>query len=521
MRAPLAEGKDEIEQWRVDMRRMESILERNDGRIVVDIQTTAPEKFSMPAITFCNVNGIIPKKFCYLGVPCIPVRFVKYVINCNNWIQMCEKLGYKLPVDLLPIPYQKALRQNTFSSSLLKSLKKPIAEFFRCKIVSSAGERNCTIDDVLIGSHYSDSDFFGICYTMNSRWTQPNITVEEIKRSDKIEIEFYVDLDDRHLNVSMDTVVRPKYNYPSLVVMQLGLHNNYASLSPYQNGVELLGGKQYEINLKKEVKHLLPAPYQTNCTDYITMWKHRGGVGPLNPIMAMEECKYNFSLQEYGCVPFTVDYPHNDSVCKVCDECFNMTYIESLCEKLLGKYNQPCEYISYSMKMEEKYILIRKQMASTNVPYVNRYIAILNEGAVHERRTSPWRLNLQLMTIRYKSNRHNCIKTAVFTRRCQTIHVDILFNDFEITTSSYKPKLESLELLSIIGSYMGIYLGISMVSVSWLFEMALSFADRFLKKPGKRVRKIEKNKPVYDGRRILFLLSRGLRRRNRVFDFNM
>ncbi|GFW49599.1 uncharacterized protein TNCV_2843801 [Trichonephila clavipes] len=149
------------------------------------------------------------------------------------------------------IPYKAILKHNNFTSSRLDTLKKPIKEFFRCKIISSTGKRNCTIDDAIIGSYYSDSDFFGICYTINSKWKQPNKTIEKIKRSDKIEIEFYVDLDDRHTNATMDTVVRPKFNYPSFVVTQLGLHNNYVSLNPYQNGVEFQGGKQYEITLKQ------------------------------------------------------------------------------------------------------------------------------------------------------------------------------------------------------------------------------------------------------------------------------
>ncbi|GFW49584.1 uncharacterized protein TNCV_2843651 [Trichonephila clavipes] len=124
---------------------------------------------------------------------------------------------------------------------------------------------------------------------------------------------------DRNKNVSMDTITLPKYNYPSSVAIQLGLHHNDASLSPHRNGVELLGGKQYQLTLKQEKKHLLPFPYQTNCTDYKKAWAERGGVGPLNAIMAVEECKYNYSLQEFGCVPFSVDYPHNDSICKLPD----------------------------------------------------------------------------------------------------------------------------------------------------------------------------------------------------------
>ncbi|GFY63115.1 uncharacterized protein TNIN_22321 [Trichonephila inaurata madagascariensis] len=165
------------------------------------------------------------------------------------------------------------------------------------------------------------------------------------------------------------------------------------------------------------------------------------------PKMAMEECKYNLSLKEFGCIPFTVDYPHNDSVCRMCEGCFNMTYVESRCEKLLEKYNQPCD--------------------------------------------------------------------------CQIIQVDILFNDFEITTTSCKPKLESLELVSIIGSYMGMYLGISMASASRLFEIPLSLAERFLKKLRKREKKMEKNKHKYDKRRNRISVSHRLRRRTQVFEFNM
>ncbi|GFT65986.1 uncharacterized protein NPIL_98081, partial [Nephila pilipes] len=117
-----------------------------------------------------------------------------------------------------------------------------------------------------------------------------------------------------------------------------------------------------------EERRLLPAPYQTNCTDYMTSWRNRGGIGPLNPIMVVEECIYNLSLEAFGCIPFSVDYPHNDSICNDCEDCFNMTHIANDCSKLLNKYNQPCE--------------------------------------------------------------------------CQMIHVEISFKDFEITTTTYEPKLE-------------------------------------------------------------------------------
>ncbi|GFW49624.1 uncharacterized protein TNCV_2844051 [Trichonephila clavipes] len=97
-------------------------------------------------------------------------------------------------------------------------------------------------------------------YFLEERISKNNPTISIVRVFVKmvilgIEIEFYVDLDDRHKNVSMDTVVKPLFNYPSFVVTQLGLHNNYASMSPYQNGVELQGGKQYEITLKLVSMH--------------------------------------------------------------------------------------------------------------------------------------------------------------------------------------------------------------------------------------------------------------------------
>ncbi|GFY60943.1 uncharacterized protein TNIN_306091 [Trichonephila inaurata madagascariensis] len=151
----------------------------------------------------------------------------------------------------MTIPYSYYLKAKNLSPSELEDLKKPVEDFFSCRIVSSAGQRNCKTDDLLIGSYYSDSNFFGVCYTINSRWSQPDKVLEKIRRSDKIEIEFFVNITDRNTNISMDTITLPKYNYPSSVAIQLGLHHNDASLSPHRNGVELLGGKKYQLTLKQ------------------------------------------------------------------------------------------------------------------------------------------------------------------------------------------------------------------------------------------------------------------------------
>ncbi|GFU45076.1 uncharacterized protein NPIL_25391 [Nephila pilipes] len=325
--------------------------------VVVDIQITAPEEFPIPAITFCNDNGINPRSFCDNGASCILAFLIKQLFNCTMGPFICLMLRLGFPRDYKVIAFSEFLKKNSLSPSDLKQLKKPVKDFFSCRIISVVGQRSCNTDDILIGSYYSDSNFFGVCYTINSRWLRPNKTIEKIRRSDKIEIEFYVNMTDRNKNVSEDTIVMPKYNYPSSLAIQLGLHNNDASLSPHRNGVELLGGKRYQITLKQ---------------------------------MAVEECKYNHSLEKYGCVPFSVDYPHNDTICKMNDY-LNMSQITIQCEGLLKRFNQPCDFTSYKINLEEKPLFIEKTLVIPNTSLIE---------------------NLYL-----KQKGHSCFDSAIFKRR--------------------------------------------------------------------------------------------------------
>ncbi|CAL1276962.1 unnamed protein product [Larinioides sclopetarius] len=105
------------------------------------------------------------------------------------------------------------------------------------------------------------------------------------------------------------------------------------------------------------------------------------------------------------------------------------------------------------------------------------------------------------------------------TRRCQTIQVEISFADFTITTTTYKPKFEVFEILSVIGSYMGIYLGISMFSVSTLFEILINL---FLMKRKKAIKRIRNIRHQANGERSQShsRKTQVFRRRNRISSFN-
>ncbi|GFX01381.1 uncharacterized protein TNCV_4736221 [Trichonephila clavipes] len=80
--------------------------------------------------------------------------------------------------------------------------------------------------------------------------------------------------------------------------------------------------------------------------------------------MVIQECKRNATAKELGCVPFHIDYPHNETICRYCDNCPNITRIGDNCTTLLRYYNQPCDFLSYHMEVEEKLVSIEKRLES-------------------------------------------------------------------------------------------------------------------------------------------------------------
>ncbi|KAG8196524.1 hypothetical protein JTE90_012338 [Oedothorax gibbosus] len=75
--------------------------------------------------------------------------------------------------------------------------------------------------------------------------------------------------------------------------------------------------------------------------------------------------------------------------------------------------------------------------------------------------------------------------------RCQTIRIVIDFANFKINNVTYNPKYESLELLSVIGGYMGIYLGISLLAIYDFAEILVRKLYSTLKRRQKRRNKVK------------------------------
>ncbi|XP_042895185.2 uncharacterized protein [Parasteatoda tepidariorum] len=83
----------------------------------------------------------------------------------------------------------------------------------------------------------------------------------------------------------------------------ISFHNPYQIVNPHIAGFTLSTENQrHTFHLKKVVKKLLPYPYDTNCIDYMSRWKERGGKGPMNNVECYIECQLNISLKEIGCL---------------------------------------------------------------------------------------------------------------------------------------------------------------------------------------------------------------------------
>ncbi|GFT44000.1 hypothetical protein TNCV_2688701 [Trichonephila clavipes] len=55
------------------------------------------------------------------------------------------------------------------------------------------------------------------------------------------------------------------------------IHNRRAIINPFSEGSSLQSGAQYNVYVSQTTKERLPAPYDTDCVDYLAMWRENNG----------------------------------------------------------------------------------------------------------------------------------------------------------------------------------------------------------------------------------------------------
>ncbi|CAL1260761.1 unnamed protein product [Larinioides sclopetarius] len=209
--------------------------------------------------------------------------------------------------------------------------------------------------------------------------------------------------------------------YFDLVLVHILLHESHSLANPFLEGITLEAGKSYNIFVEQRVTQRLPAPYQTNCKDYLKIWKKNGGYGPLTGKACAEECKMEKMLETKGCVAQTINYPGNYTICD--DEEIHPSV--DVITKCSLQCKEACNEVAYNIRHEVQYDQTKKCGKDEHCKYKDLYL-------------------------------------------------NFLFNRLEVERVLHQPRYESVEMFSYIGGYMGMWLGLSLVAIFDFAETLLA-----------------------------------------------
>ncbi|KAG8191694.1 hypothetical protein JTE90_016481 [Oedothorax gibbosus] len=233
--------------------------------------------------------------------------------------------------------------------------------------------------------------------------------------------------------------------------IQMAVHSPFLKINPFTEGFSIRPCTTYKMFLQKTQKYLLPAPYPTNCTDYESLWRQRGGHGPLNKEMCFEECLFNRSIEKFGCFhPTEVIYPNdNDPFC----------FTDHNLEQEIKDCSSECQSACFEEEMEVK---IEEMVFSDT----------------EEERKSD---------------------------KCTTI-IALQFARTQVMTFTYSQKYQAVEAFGSIGGLLGMWMGLSLIAVCDFLETCLMIAKYACTKAifARRRRKIQQES--YPKKNVVFYM---------------
>ncbi|GFY79630.1 uncharacterized protein TNIN_25441 [Trichonephila inaurata madagascariensis] len=263
---------------------------------VVNVFISNPYEIVQPGVTICNKNRRRRTFFCDKPGYCSPDNPVEF---CKNYPEKCP--GKKPSLAYPWRPYLNMLAEDyyywdeTFEESHnatmidiceakigMKTL--PCKNFTQIPVIDAKGEPNT-------------------CITIDSLVGQPDA-------EDTVHPNTYI------LELTLKTQAEEYISFTDPVMLQIMIHNRRAIINPFSEGSSLQSGAQYNVYVSQTTKERLPAPYDTDCVDYLAMWRENNGTGPLDHMMCVERCKLLKLLDMGECIDKDVDYPHEEDLCK-------------------------------------------------------------------------------------------------------------------------------------------------------------------------------------------------------------
>ncbi|GFT25037.1 uncharacterized protein NPIL_490281 [Nephila pilipes] len=395
---------------------------------MVDIQIENPDVVELPAISLCNSNRIRRKALC-TRMPNDCAWYANRSLFCFALPKFCIGWQTSDTDTVLGIPDVRKSAHINRSVEFTQEFGQRPKDLIAGCVVRTDTTVLCK-NFIPVPAVNSDG-YLNYCVAVESLWGQPNAQVKELPITGQISLMLTLHPEDY-------------INYFELVQAHIFAHDAHSIANPMKDGITLEAGKTYDIFVNQRVTVRLPAPYETNCTDYLKLWKENGGYGPLTGKTCVEKCKMESMMQSTGCVAHSISYPNNYTICENKNS-FPSNMIRQRC---LLECSESCREVSYILRSEVKSDQSEKCKEDLN-----------------------------------------CKKKDMF--------LNFIFNRLELEKFVHKPRYESVEMFSYIGGYMGMWLGISLIALFDFLE-TLAYLLLYLGKGKRRVRKNAVHQNIYD-----------------------
>ncbi|GFW88167.1 amiloride-sensitive sodium channel subunit alpha [Trichonephila clavipes] len=302
---------------------------------IVDIRIENPTEIEMPAVTFCDNNGISRKKFCAKYPDrCMETDLdlcFKYPLYCeSNSTNMIPKPEYYSMINELTVEQiaefghsvdELLLSKDGLYPKLLEI--EPEGPFIRAK-------------------HYSGVGRMG-CYSLYSVIDSP-LDAERQKISGLIEFPA--------VTLTFDVNEEEEFVPGRKTGMYLSVHSPYMGNNPTEKGIFMVPGKTYKIYVNTDREKLLPYPYETDCLNYTELWESRNRTGPRIQEMCYHKCLLESTAKHGNCSFVFTLYPNDMEICD----------LENMTEDFIEDYNvcrvrckDDCAKTKYNLNVQERF----------------------------------------------------------------------------------------------------------------------------------------------------------------------
>ncbi|XP_055949093.1 acid-sensing ion channel 5-like isoform X2 [Argiope bruennichi] len=315
---------------------------------VLDIDVEYPEVIESPAITYCNLNGIKRMEFCK--------QFPDRCSSPSNRNDFCRHFPDFCSLESsnnLEFPKGEALQaEDDVTEVYLKEYGHLGNEtLVYCQRISD--QTNwlvpCSTNHTIHMMLSDGNNGYRNCYTLFSTIGSNALRQHTLPVPKRKEALFHLVFD-----MQPEEYFRPDREVGAII----SIHSPNSLVNPFYDGFVIKPGNLYTVHLKMVEEKLLPSPYETQCQDYKSQWRMRGGKGPLNQEMCVAECAYNKSIEQCNCVVPGIIYHHDDRICDndKLDECFHFNLSE--CYKIC---QQPCEFTDFEYDVQERKLEVKKE----------------------------------------------------------------------------------------------------------------------------------------------------------------